>query len=191
MQWQKVEEKCFYQNAQHVIVKIEIYQTARGYPAATLDSENICWVFSQRCNVRDIQGTLREQIKEKYFLNSSRWKSCLCVKSVWLDNKKRWSFSKFQQSRSNVPKILMEHFTDVCFQNIPRISPEYCKVMKIILEVKKFKKLFCGLSCENVDIGSFHSLLLQFFSELYWNCFTFRIMFWKGSHQSLSAGKNS
>ena len=26
--------------------------------------------------------------------------------------------------------------------------------MKIFLEVKKFKKLFCGLSCENFNIGS-------------------------------------
>ena len=34
------------------------------------------------------------------------------------------------------------------------MSPEYCKVIKIFLEVKKFKKLFCGLFCENFNIGS-------------------------------------
>ena len=28
-------------------------------------------------------------------------------------------------------------------------------VPKIFLEVKKLKKLFCGLSCENLDVGSF------------------------------------
>ena len=46
---------------------------------------------------------------------------------------------------------------NVCFKNVPRISPEYWKVVKIFLEVKKFKNLFCGLSCENFNIGSLHS----------------------------------
>ena len=32
--------------------------------------------------------------------------------------------------------------------------PDYCKVMKIFLEVKMFKKLFCGLSSVNFNIGS-------------------------------------
>ena len=44
--------------------------------------------------------------------------------------------------------------TDVHFKNIPRICPKYCKVIKIVLEVKKFKKLFCGLSWESFNIGS-------------------------------------
>ena len=42
----------------------------------------------------------------------------------------------------------------VCFKNIPRISREYCKAVKIFLGFKKFKKIFCGLSCENINIGS-------------------------------------
>ena len=52
----------------------------------------------------------------------------------------------FPEYSRNIPNF--------CFKNIPRISPEYCKVMKIFLEVKKFKKMFCGLSCENFNIGS-------------------------------------
>ena len=43
--------------------------------------------------------------------------------------------------------------------------------MKIFLEVKKFENLFCRLYWQ--------SPLLQSFSELFWNRFTFRIMFWK------------
>ena len=31
-------------------------------------SGNICWVFPQCCNIRDIQGTFREHFKGKYFL---------------------------------------------------------------------------------------------------------------------------
>ena len=46
---------------------------------------------------------------------------------------------------------------NVCFKNIPSISPEDSKVMKIFLEVKKIKKLFYGLSCGNFNIGSFLS----------------------------------
>ena len=100
-------------------------------------------------------------------------------KSVWSDNNKCWSFGKFHKSRRNVSRMFEEHSTNVCFKNIPRISREYYKVMKIILEVKKFKKLFCG-----------QPPLLQYFFGLYWNRFTFRAMFWKGSYLSLIAGKN-
>ena len=50
--------------------------------ASTQYSGNIRYVFPQRCNVRDIQGTFREHFKGKDFLKSSRWKSCFCVKSV-------------------------------------------------------------------------------------------------------------
>ena len=32
--------------------------------------------------------------------------------------------------------------------------PRNIVIMKIFLEVKKFKKPFCGLSCENFNIGS-------------------------------------
>ena len=65
-------------------------------PAGTQYSGDICWVFPQSCNVRDIQGTFREYFKGKDFLISSRWKSCVCVKNVWFDNNKHWSFGKFQ-----------------------------------------------------------------------------------------------
>ena len=43
---------------------------------------------------------------------------------------------------------------NVCFKNIPRIFPEYYKVIKIFLEVKKFNKLFYELSYENFNISS-------------------------------------
>ena len=65
-------------------------------PAGTQYSGNIRWVFPQSCNVQDIQGTFREYFKGKDFLISSRWKSCFCVKNVWFDNNKYWSFGKCQ-----------------------------------------------------------------------------------------------
>ena len=55
----------------------------------------------------------------------------------------------FQGHSRNVPQIRI-----FCFKNIPRISLEYYKVMKILLEIRNFKKLFCGLSSENFNIGS-------------------------------------
>ena len=51
-------------------------------PAGTQYSRNTQWVFLQRCNVQDIQGTFREHFKGKDLLKGSRWKSCFCVKSV-------------------------------------------------------------------------------------------------------------
>ena len=55
---------------------------SENFPASTQYSGNICSVFPQRCNVRDIQGTFWKHFKGKDFLKSSRWKSCICVKSV-------------------------------------------------------------------------------------------------------------
>ena len=66
------------------------------YPAGTQYSRNTQWVFLQRCNVQDIQGTFREHFKGKDLLKGSRWKSCFCVKSVWFDDINCWSFGKFQ-----------------------------------------------------------------------------------------------
>ena len=60
--------------------------------------------------------------------------------------------------------------------------------MKIILEVKKFKKLFCGLSCENFNIGSLSSLAMFFWTLL--KPFYILSDVWRGLHQSLTAGKN-
>ena len=34
---------------------------------------------------------------------------------------------------SDVPRIFEEYSTNFCFKNIPKIFPEYCKVMKIFL----------------------------------------------------------
>ena len=49
-------------------------------------------------------------------------------------------------------------------KKIPKLSVEHCKVMKLFLEVKKFKKLSYGLSCENFNIGN--SSLAMFFWTL-------------------------
>ena len=50
--------------------------------------------------------------------------------------------------------IFEEHSTNLCFQNIPKISPEYCKVTEIFLWSHEIKILFCEWSCENVNVGS-------------------------------------
>ena len=67
-----------------------------AFPAGMKYSENIRWVFPQRGNVSDIQGTFGEHFKGKYFLKNYRFKSCFCLKNVWLDDNKCWSFGKFQ-----------------------------------------------------------------------------------------------
>ena len=59
-------------------------------------SGNIRWMFPQRCDAPDIQGTFREHFQGKYFLTNPRWKSYFCVKNVWFDENKCWSFGKFQ-----------------------------------------------------------------------------------------------
>ena len=65
-------------------------------PADIQYSEISPWVFTQRWNVPDIQDTFREHDKEKYFLKNYWRKSCFCVKSVWFDDSKCWSFGKLQ-----------------------------------------------------------------------------------------------
>ena len=136
--------------------------TSRKYPAGTQYSGNICWVFPQRWNVQDIRGTFREHFEGKYSLKISQWKSYFCVKNVWFimtnvdllpnssNNKVVFPEDSRNISRMSVSKI---------FHGFPR-----SKVLKIFLEVKKFKKLFCGLSCDNVDIGIllFYNVYLDF-----------------------------
>ena len=68
------------------ILHLEMY--SENFPASTQCSGNICSVFPQRCNVRDIQGIFWKHFKGKDFLKSSRWKSCICVKSVRYDDNK-------------------------------------------------------------------------------------------------------
>ena len=46
-------------------------ESVRVYPAGTRYPEVSAECSPQRCNVRDIQGTLREHFKGKYFLKSS------------------------------------------------------------------------------------------------------------------------
>ena len=135
------------------------------FPAGMQYSGNIRWVFPQRCNVPRIQGTFREHIKEKHFLTNSWWKNCFCVKSVWFDDEKCWSCGKFQQSQSNVSRIFEEHSTNFYFKNIPRISPQYCNVMKKFL----WSQTFCGLSCEIFNIGSLLSwkIFLKFIETVF------------------------
>ena len=65
-------------------------------PADIQYSKIIPWVFTQRWNVPDIQGTFREHDKEKYCLKNYRRKSFFCVKSVWFDDNKCWSFGKLK-----------------------------------------------------------------------------------------------
>ena len=48
------------------------------------------------------------------------------------------------KSQSNVSRIFEEHSRNACFKNNLRITLEYCEVMKIFLEVKKFNNCFVG-----------------------------------------------
>ena len=67
-----------------------------------------------------------------------------CVKSVWFGNNKCWPFCKCQYSRSNVSRIFEEYATNVCFKNIPRISPEYYKLWKYFWKSKSSKNWLVG-----------------------------------------------
>ena len=111
-------------------------------------------MFPQRCNVPGIQGTFREHFTGKKFLKSSGLKSCICVKSVWFDINKCWSFGKSQYSQNNVSRVFEEHSTNFYFKNTPR---NIVRLWKYFFEVKKFKKLFCELFCEIFNIGSLFS----------------------------------
>ena len=44
-------------------------------------------------------------------------------------------------NQGNVSRIFEEHSTNVCFENIQKISPENCNDMEIFLEVKKVEKI--------------------------------------------------
>ena len=82
-------------------------------PAGTQYFGNICWVFPQRCNVLDIQGTFREHFQGKYFLTNSRRKSCLCVKMYDLSKTNVDLLANSSNHKTMFPEYL---------KNIPRIS---------------------------------------------------------------------
>ena len=83
------------------------------YPAGTQNSGNIRWVFSQRCNVRDIQGKIREHFKGKYFSKNYRWKVAFMLKMYDLTI----ANVDFLANSSNHKAMFPEYL-----KNIPRIS---------------------------------------------------------------------
>ena len=56
-----------------------------------------------------------------------------------------------KQCFQNIRRTFHEFLFQKYFKNIPGILQGY---ENIFYEVKKFKKLFCGLSCENFNFGS-------------------------------------
>ena len=132
-------------------------------PADTQYSGNIRWVIPQCCDVRDIQWTLREHLEGKDFLKSSRWKSCFC----WIVYDLPIANVDLLASSSNHEAIFEEHSTNVCFKNIPRISLEYCKVMKIFFISQNVCETFniCSLLSCNVFLN-FMETVLRFASFL-------------------------
>ena len=126
------------------------------WPTGTQYSGNISWVFHQLWNVWDIQRTISKHYKGKYiwwkFLDG-KVAFVLKVCDLILTNVDLYANSSnqeviFPKYLRNIPRMSVSRI------NVPRILPEYCKVMKTFLEVKNFKKLFCGISCENVNLGS-------------------------------------
>ena len=133
-------------------------------PAGAQYSRNIRWVLPQCCNVPGIEGTFSEHFKGKYFLKNSRSKSCFCVKSdLTITNVDLLANSSnhkamFPEYSKNIPRI----FVSKILQGYPRNI--IAVLWKYFYEVKKFKKLLCGLSCENFNIGSLLS------SNVFLNC---------------------
>ena len=85
----------------------------------------------------------------------------------------------FPEYSRNIPQISVSKIVKGYPRNIIRLWKCFC-------EVKKFKKLFCALSCEILIFAvSSH----ECFSELYWNHFSFRAIFWKVSYRFLTAGR--
>ena len=81
----------------------------------------------------------------------------------------------FPEYSRNIPRMSVSKiFQGYSRNNIFRGQ----KIQKIVLSVILWKLWY------------WQSLFLQCFSELYWNRFTSKVMIWKGSHRSLTAGKN-
>ena len=139
--------------------------------AGTQYSGNICWVFPQRCNVPGIQGTFREHVKENFFSKDSRWKSCFVLKVYDLRITNVDLLANSGNHKAMLPvylKTILQIYVSKIFQRYPR---NIVRLWKCSYEVKKFKKLFCGLSCEIFNIGSFLSwnVFLNFIETVfYW-----------------------
>ena len=93
-------------------------------PAGTQYSNNIRWVFPQRCNVPGIQGTFREHVKAKYFFKNSRWKRVVFALKVYgltitnvdlLANSSNHK-AMFPEYSQNIPRISFSKL----FQGYPR-----------------------------------------------------------------------
>ena len=85
----------------------------------------------------------------------------------------------FPEYLKNIPRISVSKIFQGYFRNI-------AKLWKYFYEVKKFKKLFCELSCENFRIVTLLSrnVFLNYIETV------FQLMFWKDSYRCWTAGKN-
>ena len=87
--------------------------------------------------------------------------------------------SMFPEYSKNIPRISVSKIFQACPRNILRLR-------KYFYEVRKFKELFCGLSCGIFNIGSL--LFWNVFLNIIENFFHL-VMFWKGLYRCLTAGK--
>ena len=110
-------------------------------------------------------GTFKEHVKGKYFKTNPRWNSCFCVKSVscyrQMANFKNYE-AMFPEYSKNIPGIYVSKIFQGYHRNIVRF-------LKCFYRVKKFKKLFCELSCEISNIDSLLSwnALLSFIKTVF------------------------
>ena len=86
----------------------------------------------------------------------------------------------FPEYSRNIPRMSVSK----TFQGYPR---NIVKLWKYFQESKSSKNYFLGYPAKILIL----SPLLQYFSKLYWNRFTFRVTFWKGSYRSLKLVKIS
>ena len=110
-------------------------------------SRYIRGVLPQCCNIPGIQKTFTEHFKGKYFLKNSRSNSCFCVKSVWFDDNKCWSFGKFQLSQcfQNIRWTFHEFLFQKYSKDFPGILQGY---ENIFMKSKSAKNCFVGFPVE-------------------------------------------
>ena len=132
-------------------------------------SGNTRWVFPQYCNIPGIQVTFREHFKGKYFKKTLNGKVVFVLKvpdltitNVDLLENSSNHKAMFPEYSKNIPGIYVSNIFQGCSRNIVRL-------WKYFYEVKKFKKLFCELSCENFNIGSLLSwnVFLNFIETIF------------------------
>ena len=93
----------------------------------------------------------------------------------------------FLANFNNQEAMFPEYSRNMWQMFVSKMFPRHLRNI-VKLWSQKVQKIVLSVILWNCNIGSL--LSCNVFTELYWNCFKFRVMLWKSSHRSLIAGKN-